>query len=181
MPIQISGIALPERRLTAILAADIAGYSRLMAVDEAATVHDLKAHQAVVLPMVGSFGGTIIDTAGDGILAAFPSAVRAVECAIAIQQTMSERNRDVSDDRRMLFRIGVNLGDVIGEGTASSATASMSLPGWRPWPSRAVSASPVLLRRGPGQGRGGLEDLGDHSVKNLSQPVRAYRVIADGG
>src|SRR5258708_14812854 len=102
-----------ERRLAAILSADIAGYSLLMGRNEAATVRDLKAHQTVVLPMVGRFGGSVIDTAGDGILAQFPSAVRAVECAVAIQQTMAERNRNVPDDRRMLFRIGVNLGDII--------------------------------------------------------------------
>jgi class 3 adenylate cyclase len=79
-----------ERRLAAILAADIAGYSALMGADEVRTVHDLKEHQAVVLPMVGQFGGRIIDTAGDGILAEFPSVVNAVKCAVAIQ----------SDDRR---------------------------------------------------------------------------------
>src|SRR6266542_296145 len=110
-------VTVPQRRLAAILAADIVGYSRLMGRDEAGTVRALKAHQAVVLPMVGSFGGAIVDTAGDGILAAFPSAVRAVECAVAIQSTMVERNRDLPEDRRMLFRIGVNLGDVIHEET----------------------------------------------------------------
>src|SRR5215831_6726596 len=105
------------RKLAAILAADLAGYSRLMGQDEAATVRDLKAHQAVVLPMVGQFGGTIVDTAGDGILAHFPSAVRAVECAVAIQKIMAERNCDVPEHRRMQFRIGINLGDVIYDAT----------------------------------------------------------------
>jgi adenylate cyclase len=75
-----------SRRLAAILAADIAGYSALMGADEARTVRDLKAHQAVVLPMIGVFGGRIVDTAGDGILAEFPSIVNAVDCAVAIQQ-----------------------------------------------------------------------------------------------
>ena len=74
------------RKLAAILAADLFGYSRLMGQDEAATVRDLKAHQAVVLPMIDEFEGTIVDTAGDGILAQFPSAVRAVECAVANQR-----------------------------------------------------------------------------------------------
>ena len=105
-----------ERRLVAILAADIAGYSRLMGLDEFATVREIRGHQSEILPMVGTFGGDVVDTAGDGILAAFPSAVRAVECAIAIQQTMDGRNRDVLEDRRMRFRIGVNLGDIIQEG-----------------------------------------------------------------
>jgi hypothetical protein len=80
-----------SRRLAAILAADIAGYSALMGADEARTVHDLKGHQAVVLPMIGEFGGRIIDTAGDGILAEFPSVVNAVQCAVAIQSKMAER------------------------------------------------------------------------------------------
>src|SRR3984893_4575272 len=102
-----------ERRLSAILAADIAGYSALMGADEARTVRDLKAHQAVILPMIAQFGGRIIDTAGDGILAEFGSVVNAVECAVAVQKTMAERNTDVDTARRMQFRIGVNLGDVI--------------------------------------------------------------------
>ncbi len=102
-----------SRRLAAILAADIAGYSALMGADEARTVSDLKGHQAVVLPMVGDFGGRIIDTAGDGILAEFSSVVNAVECAVAIQQTMAERNTVVEPARRMQFRIGINLGDII--------------------------------------------------------------------
>jgi len=106
-----------SRRLAAILAADIAGYSALMGADEARTVSDLKGHQAVVLPMVGQFGGRIIDTAGDGILAEFHSVVNAVECAVAIQRAMADRNAAVDPTRRMQFRIGVNLGDVIYDET----------------------------------------------------------------
>jgi adenylate cyclase len=102
-----------ERRLSAILAADIAGYSALMGADEARTVRDLKGHQAVVLPMIGEFAGRIIDTAGDGILAEFPSVVNAVECAVAIQTAMAERNATVEPARRMQFRVGVNFGDVV--------------------------------------------------------------------
>src|SRR6266481_699205 len=83
-----------KRRLSAILAADIAGYSRLMGQDEAATVRDLKGHQSVILPLVGQHGGRIIDTAGDGILAEFPSVVGATECAIKIQAVMAARNAD---------------------------------------------------------------------------------------
>ena len=89
-----------ERRLAAILAADIAGYSRLMAEDEAATVATLKGHQAVVLPTVEAHGGRIQDTAGDGILAEFRSVVHAVECAVAIQRTMAGRNTDVPQHER---------------------------------------------------------------------------------
>ena len=102
-----------KRRLAAILAADIAGYSRLMHGDEAATVRDLKAHQSVILPLIGRHGGRIIDTAGDGILAEFPSVIGATECAVEIQTVMAERNESVPESRRMRFRIGINLGDVI--------------------------------------------------------------------
>src|SRR5262245_62751568 len=84
-----------ERKLAAILAADIAGYSALMGADEEATVRDLKAHQAVILPMIAMHGGRIIDTAGDGILAEFPSVVNAVECAVALQKVMAERNGSI--------------------------------------------------------------------------------------
>src|ERR1700704_6051397 len=94
-----------QRRLAAILAADIAGYSTLMGADEARTVRDLKAHQAIVLPMISEHGGRIIDTAGDGILAEFGSVVNAVECGVAIQKTMAERNAAVETDRQMQFRI----------------------------------------------------------------------------
>src|SRR4249919_1285006 len=99
-----------ERRLSAILAADIAGYSALMGADEPRTVRDLKGHLAVVLPMIDGHGGRIIDTAGDGILAEFQSIVNAVGCALAIQNVMAERNAPVEPARRMQFRIGLNLG-----------------------------------------------------------------------
>jgi class 3 adenylate cyclase len=102
-----------NRRLAAILAADIAGYSRLMGEDEDATVAALKSHQAVVLPLVSRYGGQVIDTAGDGILAEFPSVINATECAVEIQTVMAMRNESVPLQRRMLFRIGINLGDVI--------------------------------------------------------------------
>ena len=107
----------PQRRLAAILAADIAGYSALMGVDDEATVRDLKAHQSVILPMIREHGGRIIDTAGDGILAEFGSIVNAVECAVAIQTAMAERNSAAEADRQMQFRIGINLGDVIHDET----------------------------------------------------------------
>src|SRR5438128_12095397 len=102
-----------ERRLSAILAADIAGYSARMGADEARTVRDLKGHQAIVLPMVGEFGGRIIDTAGDGILAEFASVVNATKCAVAIQSKMAERNAAIEPEHRMQFRIGLNIGEVV--------------------------------------------------------------------
>ena len=107
---------MPEsqpRRLAAILAADVAGYSALMGADDARTVRDLKGHQAVVLPKIAEFGGRIIDTAGDGILAEFASVMNALESAVAIQKMIAERNAGIGPARRMEFRIGVNIGDVI--------------------------------------------------------------------
>jgi len=101
-----------QRRLAAILAADIAGYSALMGADEARTVRDLKGHQAVVLPKIKEHCGRIIDTAGDGILAEFGSVVNAVECAVALQKIMANRNATVEADRQMWFRVGINLGGV---------------------------------------------------------------------
>src|SRR5262245_13847118 len=102
-----------HRRLAAILAADIAGYSALTGAGAARPVHDRKSHQAVVLPMVGRFGGRIIDAAGDGILAEFTSVVDAGECASAIQETMAKRNAEIEVDRRMQYRMGINVGDVM--------------------------------------------------------------------
>ena len=128
-----------QRRLAAILAADIAGYSRLMHEDEPATVRDLKAHQSVILPLIGRHGGRIIDTAGDGIMAEFPSVIGATECAVEIQTVMAERNQRVPESRRMRFRIGINLGDVIhdetriyGDGINIAARLEALAPaGWR--------------------------------------------------
>jgi putative ABC transport system substrate-binding protein len=105
-----------ERRLAAILAADVAGYSRLMGADEAGTARVLRKHRAAIDPIVASHGGRIVKTTGDGVLLDFPSIVAAVECAIAVQKLMAERNADVPEDRRMLFRVGINLGDVLIEG-----------------------------------------------------------------
>src|SRR5262244_2244944 len=113
MPMDSAKETKSSRRLAAILAADIAGYSGLMGVDEEATVKDLKGHQAVILPMIVEHGGRIIDTAGDGILAEFSSVLCAVRCALEIQKTMVARNAGTDPVRRMQFRIGVNQGDVV--------------------------------------------------------------------
>jgi class 3 adenylate cyclase len=130
-----------ERRLAAILAADVAGYSRLMGRNEEETVRDLEAHQAAILPLIAKHGGSIINTAGDGVVAQFPSAVRAVECAVAMQKIMTERNFDVPSDRRMLLRIGVNLGDIIHDGTRTYGDGINVAGGSSRSPSPAASAS----------------------------------------
>jgi hypothetical protein len=104
------------RRLTAILAADAAGYSRLMGVDEAGTAQAVREHREAARPIVVGLGGRIVKTTGDGLLLEFPSVVAAVECAIAIQELMVERNAATPPDKQILYRIGVNLGDVLIEG-----------------------------------------------------------------
>jgi adenylate cyclase len=174
------GAAMAEsqsRRLAAILAADIAGYSALMGADEARTVRDLKGHQAAVLPMVGRFGGRIIDTAGDGILAEFASVVNAVECALALQKTMAERNSAVEQARRMQFRIGVNLGDVIydeariyGDGVNVAARLEgIAEPG-------GICLSEDAYRQVRGKLDIPIADGGEQRLKNIANPVRVYRI-----
>jgi adenylate cyclase len=112
----------PQRRLAAILAADIAGYSALMGADEQGTIRELRSHQAVILPMVNGFGGKIIDTAGDGILAEFGSIWNAFHCAQQIQETMAARQEGTAPERKMLFRIGINQGDISPTAHESTAT-----------------------------------------------------------
>jgi adenylate cyclase len=106
-----------ERKLAAILAADVAGYSRLMGADEAGTLAQLKAHRRELIdPKIAEHRGRVVKTTGDGILIEFPSVVEAVGCAVEVQQGMAERNADVSEDKRITFRVGVNLGDIITDG-----------------------------------------------------------------
>jgi adenylate cyclase len=105
-----------QRRLAAIVAIDVAGYSRLMGADEEGTLAALKAHRDAVRPFVQEHGGRIVGTAGDGLLLEFPSVTEAVLCATKVQPMMVERNADVPDESKMLYRIGINLGDVMIDG-----------------------------------------------------------------
>jgi TolB-like protein/class 3 adenylate cyclase len=170
-----------ERRLTAILAADVADYSRLMEDDEVATVRDLKGHQAVVLPLVAKFGGRIIDTAGDGILAEFQSAVGAVECAMQIQKLMAVRNVEVTEHRRMQFRIGLNLGELIhdesriyGDGINIAARLeNIAQPG-------GICVSSKVHDEIEGKLDITFEDAGEQQLKNIARPVQVYRVRSGG-
>ena len=170
-----------QRRLAAILAADIAGYSRLMHEDEPATVRDLKSHQSVILPLIGQHGGRIIDTAGDGIMAEFPSVVGATECAVEIQAVMAERNQRVPESRRMRFRIGINLGDVIhdetriyGDGINIAARLeALAQPG-------GVLVSHTVYDQVRGKLPFTFEDVGERQVKNIEQPVRMYQLHIPG-
>ena len=166
-----------SRRLAAILAADIAGYSALMGVDEEATVGELKAHQAVILPMIADHGGRVIDTAGDGILAEFSSVLSAVKCAMEIQKTMAERNASVDPARRMQFRIGINQGDVVfddtriyGDGVNVAARLeSIAEPG-------GICISGKVHAEIVGKIEAAVHDLGPQQLKNIASPVRVYRI-----
>ena len=134
-----------RRKLAAILSADVVGYSRLMAANEAATVETLKSYRDIIARLVLRRGGRVVNAPGDSLLAEFPSAVEAVQAAIEIQKSVEGHNIELEADRRMQFRIGVNLGDVIEESTARSmGTASTSPRAWRPSPRAAGSASPPL-------------------------------------
>src|SRR4029077_10372071 len=104
------------RRLAAIVAADVAGYSRLMGLDEVGTARTLREHRKVTDALVEKHGGRLVKTTADGVLLEFPSVVDAVECAAAVQAVMAERNDGIPEDRRMLLRIGINLGDILIEG-----------------------------------------------------------------
>jgi class 3 adenylate cyclase/pimeloyl-ACP methyl ester carboxylesterase len=172
-----------KRRLAAILAADISGYSRLMGEDEPATVRDLKAHQAVVLPLVGRYGGRIIDTAGDGILAEFPSVINAAECAVEIQTIMAARNEAVPESRRMRFRIGINLGDVIhdeariyGDGiNVASRLEGIAEPG-------GICISRQVFDQVSRALKAEFQALGPRTFKNIARPVDVFAIApADGG
>jgi adenylate cyclase len=106
-----------DRRLAAILAADVAGYSRLMSADEVGTFSALKDHRSNAIdPTIASHAGRIVKTTGDGLLVEFSSAIEAVECALDIQKAMTERNHDIPLNRRIVFRIGINIGDIIIDG-----------------------------------------------------------------
>ena len=168
-----------QRRLAAILAADVVGWSRLMGADEAGTLARLKEHRGALLdPKFEEFGGRIVKTTGDGVLVEFPSAVDAVKCASEIQQAMAGRNEDVPENIRMRFRIGINLGEIIidtdgdifGDGVNIAARLEeLAEPG-------TVNISEDVFRQVHGRLDAGLEDLGNHELKNIAKPVRVYRV-----
>ena len=167
-----------KRKLAAILSADVEGYSRLMERDELETIRTLTAYRSAVSDLVQQYRGHIVDSPGDNMLAEFPSVVDSVNCAVEIQRVLAKRNDELPDERRMQFRIGVNLGDVIeeecriyGDGVNIAARIErMAEPG-----GIAVSGSAYDQI----SNKLGLEfeNLGKHNVKNISTPIRIYRVI----
>ena len=164
------------RRLAAILAADVAGYSRLMGVDEEGTHERLKAHlRDLVDPKIKEHRGRVVKNTGDGLLAEFSSVVDAVRCAVEIQRGMAEREPEVPDERRISFRIGVNLGDVIVEETdifgdgvnVAARLEGLAEPG-------GICVSRVVRDQIRDKLPYPFEELGEQSVKNIARPVRVY-------
>ncbi len=171
-----------QRRLAAILAADVVGYSRLMGEDEPGTRARFNAHlHELIEPAIASRGGRIVKTMGDGLLVEFTSVVDAVQCAVDIQKGMADRNADETDDRRIEFRIGVNLGDVIIEGddihgdgvNVASRLEGLAEPG-------GICVSGDVYRQCRGKLDVGFDGLGQQEVKNIAEPVFPYRVLPEG-
>ena len=166
-----------ERKLTTILSADVAGYSRLMEADEEGTLAALNACRKTFDHLIGEARGRIFGTAGDSVLAEFPSAVDAVRCALAVQEAMAARNATVAEDREIAFRIGINVGDVMIEGddlmgdgvNVAARLQEMAEPG-------GICLSGTVYDHIQGKLDIRLQDLGKRSVKNIEKPVRVYQM-----
>jgi adenylate cyclase len=169
-----------HRKLTAILSADVAGYSRLMQDDEAATVETLKSYKQAFFDLIKQHRGRVVDSPGDNLLAEFASVVDAVQCAVATQKELQARNTELSENRKMQFRIGVNLGDVIeeesriyGDGVNIAARLeSIADPG-------GICVSKTAFDQIETKLPFGYEFLGEQTVKNIAKPVGAYRVLME--
>ncbi|MGE3874910.1 MAG: adenylate/guanylate cyclase domain-containing protein [Parvibaculaceae bacterium] len=167
-----------ERKLTTILSADAVGYSRLMGQDETGTFATLMAHRELAAERIASHRGRVVNTAGDSILAEFPSVVKAVECAVEIQRMIAERNAACEKDRQMWFRIGINLGDVMvddndlfGDGVNVAARLqALADPG-------GILISGTVFDHVEDKLAVSFDALGPKAVKNISAHVSVYRVV----
>jgi adenylate cyclase len=171
-----------ERRLAAILAADMVGYSRLMEADEAGTIARQKAVRAELIdPTIAAHGGRVVKTTGDGLLVEFGSVVDATECAVEIQRAMAEREAEVSDDTRIRYRIGINVGDIVIDGddilgtgvNVAARLETLAEPG-------GVCVSGNVYEETRNKVAVGFEDIGERTVKNVARPVQVYRVAVHG-
>jgi class 3 adenylate cyclase len=170
-----------ERKLVAILAADVASYSRLMEIDEEGTLATLSAFRVVTDGLISRHEGRICGTAGDSILAAFGSALAAVQCAVDIQNELAHSNNELEKDRRMQFRIGINVGDVMlkdGDIFGDGVNIAARLEGLADPGGICISRGihDHVMKKLPFE----FEDLGEQSVKNIAQPVRVYRLVLGG-
>ncbi|MBW1789700.1 MAG: adenylate/guanylate cyclase domain-containing protein, partial [Deltaproteobacteria bacterium] len=171
-----------KRRLAAILSADVKGYSRLMREDEAATVRTLTTYREIMSTLIQQHRGRVVDSPGDNLLAEFASVVDAVQGAVAIQKELKARNAALPDNRKMTYRIGINLGDVIVEGdriygdgvNIAARLEGLADPG-------GICISRTAFDQIEDKLPLGYEYLGEKSVKNISKPVRAYRVVLEPG
>ena len=165
-----------QRRLAAVVAIDVAGYSRLMGADEQATLATLKAHREAVTPVIRGHGGRVVGTAGDGLLLEFPSVTAAVLCAVEVQPMMAERNADLPDDRKMLYRIGINLGDVMIDGDdiyGDGVNIAARLEGLAD--AGGVCISQTVMETVRDRIDIGFEDMGEVEVKNIARAVHVWR------
>ena len=170
-----------RRKLSAIFSADVAGYSRLMGLDEAATVRTLTAYKEAMTRLIHHHRGRVVDAPGDNLLAEFDSVVQAVQCAFEIQADLKVRNDALPQERRMLFRIGINLGDVIVDGeriygdgvNVAARLESLAAAG-------GICVSRSAFDQIDNKFTFGCEELGDLRVKNIARPIGVYRVWADG-
>src|SRR6266516_3177579 len=171
-----------ERRLAAILAADVAGYSRLTGLDEEGTHAQLQDHlRSIVNPKIAEHRGRVVKNTGDGLLAEFSSVVDAVRCAVDVQRGIAQRNTDVPEERRIEFRIGINVGDIIIEGgdifgdgvNVAARLEGVAAPG-------GICISDDAHRQVRGKLELITEDMGEQKLKNIAHPVRVYRVRPSG-
>ena len=171
-----------DRKLVAILAADVEGYSRLMHQDEEATLATLTSHRMVIDSLIAAAGGYISSTAGDSVMAEFSSVVEAVVCSVEIQRALATANDALAPERKMLFRIGLNVGDVMlksggvfGDGVNVAAHVEALAPSGGICVTRGVRDH--VRDRLPYR----FDDYGHHSVKNIPRPIHVYRLVADNG
>ena len=166
-----------ERKLAAILSADVKGYSRLMGDDEEATIRTLTTYREVIATRIQQYRGRVVDTPGDNLLAEFASAVDAVQGAVEIQRELKAKNADLWDSRKMEYRIGINVGDVIIEGerlygdgvNIAARLEGLAEPG-------SICISGTVYDQVENKLDLGYEYLGEQAVKNIAKPVRVYRV-----
>ncbi|MGD9040125.1 MAG: tetratricopeptide repeat protein [Desulfobacteraceae bacterium] len=169
-----------RRKLTAILSADVAGYSRLMEEDELVTIETLTSHKEIMRKLIRQYRGRVVDSTGDNLLAEFGSVVDAVQCAVEVQQVLSAKNETLPENRRMYFRIGINLGDVVEEGeriygdgvNVAARVESLAEGG-------GISISGTAYDQLGKKLPLGYEYLGEQSVKNIEKPVRVYRILTE--
>src|SRR5881296_2303097 len=167
-----------ERKLAAILSADVKGYSRLMGEDEVATIRTLTAYQEVMTTFIQQHRGRVVDAPGDNLLAEFASVVDAVQCAVEIQRELKTKNADLPASQRMEFRIGINVGDVIVEGEriyGDGVNIAARLEGLAE--AGGICISGIVYDQVETKLALGYEYLGEQTVKNIAKPVRVYRVI----